>query len=119
MIIRSIHRTPSLQAGDSSVLKELLHPAKGALAVRYSLAHAEVGPGQATRPHRLAGSEVYYILEGRGRMHVDAEEAEVAEGQAVYVPPRAIQFIENPGPGMLRFLCLVDPAWTPAGEEIL
>jgi mannose-6-phosphate isomerase-like protein (cupin superfamily) len=119
MIIRSIRDTASIQAGDASVLKELLHPAKAALAVRYSLAHAEVAPGQTTRPHRLAASEVYYILEGRGRMHIDAEEADVAEGQAVYIPPGAAQFIENPGPGSLKFLCLVDPAWTPEGEKIL
>lgn len=119
MIIRSIHDTGFMQAGDGSVLKELLNPAKEPLALRTSLAHAEVAPGRTTRAHRLAGSEVYYILEGRGRMHIDAEEAEVSEGQAVYIPPRAVQFIENPGPGVLRFLCLVDPAWTPSSEEVL
>jgi oxalate decarboxylase/phosphoglucose isomerase-like protein (cupin superfamily) len=45
--------------------------------------------------------------------------AEVAAGQAVYIPPGAIQRIENPGPGRLAFLCIVEPAWTAAGEEVL
>ncbi|MGZ5469928.1 MAG: cupin domain-containing protein, partial [Candidatus Aminicenantales bacterium] len=64
-------------------------------------------------------SEVYYLLEGRGLMHVGNEQAEVAAGQAVYIPPDTIQFIENPGPGRLVFLCIVDPAWTTGDEEVL
>jgi len=43
----------------------------------------------------------------------------VGPGQAVYIPPGAVQFIENAGPGRLAFLCIVDPAWTPAAEEIV
>ncbi len=33
-------------AGDNSLLRELLHPSKANLAIRYSLAHAVVKPGQ-------------------------------------------------------------------------
>ena len=47
------------------------------------------------------------------------ERAEIGAAQAVYIPPGEIQFIENPGPGRLAFLCLVDPAWTAADEEVL
>ena len=119
MIIRSLKDTASFGAGDASLLKELLHPAKEPLAIGYSLAHAEVGAGERTRPHRLKSAEVYFILEGRGRMHVGPETAEVGTGQAVYVPPGEVQFIESAGPGPLRFLCLVDPAWTPGDEEVL
>jgi mannose-6-phosphate isomerase-like protein (cupin superfamily) len=43
----------------------------------------------------------------------------VAAGQAVYIPPLAVQSIENTGDGDLKFLCLVDPAWRPEEEEIL
>ncbi len=119
MVIKTLHDVAGFQAGDASFLKELLNPAREPLSLRYSLAHAEVGPGAATLPHRLKASEVYYILEGRGRMHIGGERAEVAAGQAVYIPPGEIQFIENTGAARLAFLCLVDPAWTPDGEEVL
>lgn len=119
MIIKSLQNSAGFKAGDSSFLRELLHPAKEPLDIGFSLAHAEVGPGGTTRPHRLKNAEVYYVLEGHGLMHVGNELAEVAAGQAVYIPPDTIQFIENPGPGRLAFLCIVDPAWTPGDEEVL
>lgn len=119
MVIKSLQDAAGFTAGDTSFLRELLHPGKEPLEIGYSLAHAEVAPGRTTQPHRLTGAEVYYVLEGRGLMHIGDERAEVTEGQAVYIPPGAVQFIENPGPDRLRFLCLVDPAWTPAGEEVL
>jgi len=52
-------------------------------------------------------------------MHIDAESKTVRAGQAVYIPPGAVQFIENGGRSELRFLCIVDPAWRPEDEEIL
>jgi mannose-6-phosphate isomerase-like protein (cupin superfamily) len=119
MIIKDVGDCREITAGDGSALRELLHPAKGPFACGYSLAEARVSPGQATLPHRLKASEVYFILEGRGRMRVDEESAPVAAGQAVYIPPLAVQSIENTGDGDLKFLCLVDPAWRPEEEEIL
>jgi len=119
MIIKSLKDTAGITAGDASFLKELLHPAKGPLDIGYSLAHAEVGPGERTLPHRLRSTEVYYVLEGRGLIHIGDERAEIGQGQAVYIPPGEIQFIENPGPRRLAFLCIVDPAWTAGDEEVL
>ena len=119
MIIKSLKCAAGFAAGDASLLKELLHPDKDPVKIGYSLARAVVKPGQKTLPHRLAGSEVYYVLEGRGLMRIDAEAAEVEAGQAVYIPPAAVQSIENIGAGDLAFLCIVDPAWRADGEEIL
>ncbi|HPW18263.1 MAG TPA: cupin domain-containing protein [Candidatus Aminicenantes bacterium] len=119
MIIKSLEGSAGFRAGDASFLRELLHPAKEPLDIGYSLAHAAVEPGAWTLPHRLAGAEVYYVLEGTGRMRVGDEEAPVAAGDAVYIPPGALQSIGNTGPGRLSFLCIVDPAWRAADEEIL
>lgn len=119
MLIKSLGGTVGFLAGDTSFLKELLHPDEEHVDIEYSLAHAVVEPGGRTLPHRLRGSEVYYILEGRGLIHVDDERAEVGAGQAVYIPPAAVQFIENIGASDLAFLCIVDPAWRAADEEIL
>jgi mannose-6-phosphate isomerase-like protein (cupin superfamily) len=119
MIIKSLKDAAAFTGGDGSFLKELLHPAKEPLDIAYSLAHAEVGPGEKTLPHRLKSAEVYYILEGRGLMHVGNEQAEIGAAQAVYIPPGEIQFIENRWPGRLAFLCIVDPAWEAGDEEVL
>jgi len=119
MIIKSLRNIAGFKAGDASFLKELLHPAKEPLGIRYSLAHGVVSPGQKTLPHRLKSAEVYYVVEGRGLMHVGDDLAEVAEGDAVYIPPGAVQFIENTGAGRLSFLCIVDPAWRAEDEKIL
>jgi mannose-6-phosphate isomerase-like protein (cupin superfamily) len=117
MIIKSLGAAFEFAAGDSSFLKELLHPAKESLDIGYSLAHAVVKPGEKTLSHSLKSSEVYYVLEGRGLMHVDGERAEVEAGQAVYIPPLAVQSIENTGPNDLTFLCIVDPAWRAEDDE--
>ncbi|HSW00163.1 MAG TPA: cupin domain-containing protein [Sedimentisphaerales bacterium] len=119
MFIRRLSDCEEFVAGDRSILRELLHPDKADLAIRYSLAHAIVKPGRKTTPHRLRTAEVYYILQGHGRMHIDAEAADALPGCAIYIPPVATQFIENPGDSDLVFLCLVDPAWRTADEEIL
>ena len=78
MLQVDVNDCADFMAGDNTILREILHPAKQDVALRYSLAHALVRPGEASLPHRLATSEVYYILEGRGTMYIDNEQAEVA-----------------------------------------
>jgi mannose-6-phosphate isomerase-like protein (cupin superfamily) len=106
-------------AGDGSLLQELLHPDKADVKIRYSLAHAIVAAGQATKPHRLKTCEVYYILEGRGLMHTNEESLAVGPGTAIYIPPGVTQYIENTGGGELKSLCIVDPAWRKEDELVL
>ncbi len=106
-------------AADGSALREFLHPAKADLNIHYSLAHAKVTTRQKTRLHKLKTSEVYYIIEGRGLMHINEETCEVGPNCAVYIPPDSKQYIENTGEGDLSFLCIVDPAWRDQDEEIL
>ncbi len=119
MYIRDLHTGKEILAGDATLLRELLHPDKADLQIRYSLAHATVKPNQSSLPHRLKTSEVYYILEGEGIMYVDDESAKVRSGQAVYIPPNSVQYIKNTGNSDLKFLCIVDPAWRPQDEEVL
>ena len=106
-------------SGDNARLRELLHPDKAQLDIGYSLAHAVVEPGLSTARHTLSSSEVYYVIEGTGLMHIGEEESEVGPGQAVYIPPGAVQYITNTGGDDLVFLCIVDPAWRTEDEEIL
>lgn len=120
MRIVDLHACEEFTAGDNCRLRELFHPDKQPLALRYSLAHARVAPGQTTAPHRLkAASEVYYILEGEGVMRIGDETAPVRPHQAVYIPPGAEQCITNTGDTDLVFLCIVDPAWRAEDEDVL
>ena len=118
MLIKDLKNCEEFTAGDNTILRELLHPDKEKLMLRYSLAHAILKPGKISQPHKLRTSEVYYILEGEGAMHIDNETEKVYPGQAVYIPPNAKQFIENTGKTDLKFICIVDPAWRSEDEEI-
>jgi mannose-6-phosphate isomerase-like protein (cupin superfamily) len=119
MFIRDLKDCVEFIAGDNSILREILHPSKADLALRYSLAHAIVRPGQTTKPHKLKTAEVYYIMTGEGVMHIDGDMGPVRPGSTVYIPPGTIQFIRNSGKTDLVFLCIVDPAWRKEDEEIL
>jgi len=119
MLIRDNSNCPEFIGGDNTRLRELLNPLKQPdLDLRYSLAVAEVEPGERTFLHRLKTSEVYYIVEGSGEMEVAGVKSTVTAGQAIYVPPGATQRIANTGIGDLIFLCIVDPAWRAEDEEI-
>lgn len=118
MLVIDPSSCPLLVAGDKTLLRELLHPAKHNMELGYSLAHATVQPGQQSVPHRLRASEVYYILSGVGLMHVEDEVSSVKAGQTVYIPPGATQYIANSGGQDLVFLCIVCPAWRAEDEEV-
>ncbi|MBU9889804.1 MAG: cupin domain-containing protein [Candidatus Omnitrophica bacterium] len=119
MLIRRLKKCREFVAGDACRLRELFNAKRDPVSFRYSLAHAVVGPGQKTRPHALKTSEVYYILQGNGRMHVGGEVESVEPGCAIDIPSNAVQWIENTGLRDLVFLCIVDPAWRPEDEKIL
>ena len=119
MFIKSLKDCEEFTAGDGCRLRELLHPDKADLKLHYSLAHAKVSPGQTTDQHKLKGaSEVYYIIKGEGKMRIGGETRDVKEGDAVYIPPDAVQSITNTGRENLEFICLVDPAWNKDQEEV-
>ncbi|MGC9514036.1 cupin domain-containing protein [Methanocrinis sp.] len=121
MFIKNLEDRPRFVALDRTEICELLHPDREdeVLFLGYSLAHARLGPGEASRPHRLkTSSEVYFILEGRGRMTIEGESAKVGPGMAIYIPPGSMQHIENRGDGPLAFLCIVRPSWKKEDEVL-
>lgn len=118
MLVQKLNDCDEFMAGDSTRLRELLHPDKQPLALRYSLAHATLPVGETSQPHSLKTSEVYYILSGKGEMHIGDETQLVESGDAVYIPPQARQFIANCGSEPLIFICIVDPAWRKEDEIV-
>ncbi len=117
--IRSLDDCPPFIAGDGTTLRELFNPATSALPFGYSLAHATVAPRGVSQPHRLASAEVYYVLSGEGRIHLDDAVYSIAADDAVSIPPGTVQWVENMGDAPLCFLCMVDPAWRAEDETVL
>jgi len=119
MLIKRLKDCREIAAGDRTRLRELLHPDRDAAEIHYSLAAAWLAPGKASRAHRLKTTEVYYLVRGSGVMHIGDEASEVTTGDAVYIPPGLVQWLENTGNEEVEFLCIVDPAWRPEDEEVL
>ncbi|MGH7166744.1 MAG: cupin domain-containing protein [Nitrospiraceae bacterium] len=119
MLISRLSECRQFLAGDHTILRELLHPAKAPASIGYSLAHGKLNAGARSKRHRLVSSEVYYFLAGNGRFAIGHETATVGPGTVIYVPAGAIQWLENTGTAVIEFLCIVDPAWTPEDEVIL
>jgi mannose-6-phosphate isomerase-like protein (cupin superfamily) len=120
MLVRSVPDGFHFQALDQTTICELLHPDQENLDIPYSLAHALLKPGAASLPHFLKqSSEVCFILEGQGIMHIDDETSPVGPGQAVYIPPGSKQYIQNIGTNDLKFLCIVHPMWRKDDEVIM
>jgi len=122
MIVKQLKHLGKIDALDRTVIREILNPLheSGLVSVNYSLAHATLEPKMASSPHRFfTASEVYYILKGTGVMHIDDEASKVGPGDTMYIPPKAIQYIENTGEDNLEFLCIVCPPWAPDTEELV
>ncbi len=117
MLVKSEAECPSFVANDGCSIRELIHPRNDRIDAPFSLAIAEVARGASTYRHRLAQTEVYYILDGNGRVHVGDDARDVRAGDAVFIPPHALQWIDNTGAGTLRFAAIVAPPWRAEDDE--
>jgi mannose-6-phosphate isomerase-like protein (cupin superfamily) len=117
--IAEIYSLKEFVAGDGCLIKEVMGQKAGDPKIGYSISQARVKIGRGTLLHRLKSSEVYIILQGRGRLSIDAERREVSEGQVIYIPPNSKQKIENIGNSELVFLAIVSPPWKKDDEEVL
>ena len=75
--------------------------------------------GKKSKQHKLRSSEVYYILEGRGKLKIQDKTFNLEKDDSVFVPSNSEQSIENTGTNDLEFLCIVDPAWQAKDETVL
>jgi mannose-6-phosphate isomerase-like protein (cupin superfamily) len=104
----------SFITADGSAIRELAHPAWTA-AANQSLAEATVHPGEQTAEHLHPQSEeLYYFVAGEGRMRLDGDEAPVAAGDCVVIPPGTPHKLWNSGPAPLVLLCCCAPAYSDA-----
>ncbi|MGH9944530.1 MAG: cupin domain-containing protein [Pyrinomonadaceae bacterium] len=79
-------------------------------------AHSTVGlnclePGQVQSVHAHEGADkFYFVLEGRGRFTVGAEEFEAGEGALVVAPAGVAHGVSNAGDARLSLLVSIAPS---------
>ncbi len=111
MDIQNIERVSAFTTKDGSEIRELLAHRNSCIR-NQSLAEARLPPGASTIPHHHAqAEEIYYLLEGQGRLRVGEEAREVVAGDAIAIPPGALHQITNTGSRTLKFLCCCAPGY--------
>jgi mannose-6-phosphate isomerase-like protein (cupin superfamily) len=111
MDIHNIALAPAFTTKDGSEIRELLAHRNSCIG-KQSLAEARLPPGVSTASHYHGKTEeIYYILEGQGRITIDKEVCDVAPGDAIAIPPGAVHTILNTGATTLKFLCCCAPGY--------
>ena len=119
MSLRKDFEIDSIQGNEGTKIKQYFHPHNTLNGINYSLAQFTLEPGKKSKLHKIRSSEIYYILEGNGRLNIDENTYTMEKNDSAYVPPNSKQFIENSGKNNLKFLCIVEPAWKANDETLL
>jgi mannose-6-phosphate isomerase-like protein (cupin superfamily) len=105
MRVASIASAEPFTTKDGSTIRELHHTEE------QSLAEARLEPGQATERHYHARTEeIYFLVDGQGRMEIDGDTRAVGPGDAILIPAGARHQIRAQTP--LRFLCCCAPPYS-------
>jgi mannose-6-phosphate isomerase-like protein (cupin superfamily) len=111
MIIVNRQRAAVINTPHGSEIRPLIDRTTTSIE-RCSLAEEVLPPGKSVgRHHHLETEEVYYILEGEGRMSVGSEAREVAAGDAIFIPRGSAHTLENTGQAPMTILLVCGPAY--------
>jgi len=119
MITRRIQDVEPICADEGTEIKQIYDPQNTQNGIRYSIAQSTLQPGKKSKPHKMKTSEVYFVLEGKGVLHIDNTPIVIEQYQSIFVPPFSIQYLENTGNEELKVLCIVDPAWKKDDEILI
>ena len=111
MDIRNIADAEPFTSKDGSEIRELLAHRNSCIE-KQSLAEARLPVGCSTTPHfHPQTEEIYYILEGVGKMQIGDQLRDVVVGDAIAIPAGARHQITNSGDQTLKFLCCCAPGY--------
>ena len=116
MIVKKIEEIDAITGQEGTQIRQIFSPNETDDLIRYSIAHCTINPGKSSIPHTMKTSEMYYIMQGNGIIHVGEEQKQVKQNDVIFVPPMSKQFLENNGDIQLVALCIVDPAWRQEDE---
>jgi mannose-6-phosphate isomerase-like protein (cupin superfamily) len=67
-------------------------------------------PGQEQTPHKHQGADkIYYVLEGKGLVHIGTEQRELVSGMAAHASSGEEHAVKNMGPERLVILVFMAP----------
>jgi mannose-6-phosphate isomerase-like protein (cupin superfamily) len=111
MEIFNLDQVEPFTTKDGSQIRELLAYRNSSIR-NQSLAEATVPVGGSTDEHYHADTEeIYFILEGRGKMRIEGESQEVRVGDAIAILPGQKHKLWNTGDVPLRLLCSCAPCY--------
>ncbi|MEO6183134.1 MAG: cupin domain-containing protein [Verrucomicrobiota bacterium] len=111
MDVKNLEEIPPFTTKDGSEIRELLAYRNSAIR-NQSLAEARIPVDGSTLEHLHPGAEeIYFIMEGRGRMRIENETRDVKIGDAIAIPPGQKHKIWNTGEEVLKLLCCCAPAY--------
>ena len=74
MIIKKNEDIEVIEGSEGTRIKQIISPVETNNVIRYSIAHCTIYPGKSSKPHTMRTSEMYYIIQGSGVMHVGEEQ---------------------------------------------
>jgi mannose-6-phosphate isomerase-like protein (cupin superfamily) len=72
----------------------------------------EMQPGGFQHVHAHEPEQMYFVLEGAGRMQVDDETRSVIAGDCIFIPSGKRHGFVNTGEGALKYLSAASPSFT-------
>ncbi len=111
MDVKNLENVAAFVTKDGSEIRELLAHRNSAIR-NQSLAEARLNPGTSTQEHyHVKTEEIYYITHGAGRIRINGEVREVAQGDAIAILPGQNHKLWNTGSDVLRLLCCCAPGY--------
>ena len=79
-------------------------------AKQFALLVNEFDPGLTSKAHKHDKEEhAFYIISGTGIIRIEDEPIEVAEGDAVFVPPGKMHEVSSTGDEILKYIVIYAP----------
>ena len=80
-----------------------LHPREGIVqrvlrGTGVGVSFAELHPTMTPSPHSHPWEQLFFLLKGRVKLHVDDQVFDMTEGSFVRIPPNAVHYSEPPRP---------------------
>jgi mannose-6-phosphate isomerase-like protein (cupin superfamily) len=111
MIIVNRHHAAVINTPHGSEIRPLIDRTTSSIE-RCSLAEEVLPAGKSVgRHYHVETEEVYYILQGAGRMTVGSEARDVAAGDAIFIPRGSTHTLENTGHTPMTILLICGPAY--------
>jgi mannose-6-phosphate isomerase-like protein (cupin superfamily) len=110
MLVNNREKASVIRTPHNSEIRPLMDRTNSAIA-QCSLAEEILPVGSSVTKHfHKSTEEIYYVLEGSGRMTVGSEIANVAPGDAIFIPKECEHTLSNTGVSPLKILLVCGPA---------